>query len=118
MYEKIDVLLSCIPDSPFKKQLQTEFKHLQAENIKLREAFAGIKQPMLMTTEHGIECLVYEFSHNPFSIAREAPATPAQPLQEHDDAVRREERLRCLECYSHDDSANDWADKIRARGSK
>ncbi len=30
--------------------------------------------------------------------------------------VRRREREACLNCYSPDDTATDWADKIRARG--
>ena len=30
--------------------------------------------------------------------------------------VRESERVACLSCYSPDDTAEDWADKIRARG--
>jgi hypothetical protein len=30
--------------------------------------------------------------------------------------VRESEREACLRCYSPDDTAQDWADKIRARG--
>jgi hypothetical protein len=30
--------------------------------------------------------------------------------------VRESEREACLNCYSPDDTAQDWADKIRARG--
>lgn len=30
--------------------------------------------------------------------------------------VRADEREACLNCYSPDDTATDWADKIRARG--
>jgi len=30
--------------------------------------------------------------------------------------VRESEREACLTCYSPDDTAQDWADKIRARG--
>jgi hypothetical protein len=30
--------------------------------------------------------------------------------------VTRREREACLNCYSPDDTATDWADKIRARG--
>ena len=30
--------------------------------------------------------------------------------------VRADEREACLNCYSPDDTAEDWADKIRARG--
>jgi len=30
--------------------------------------------------------------------------------------VVAEEREACLNCYSPDDTAEDWADKIRARG--
>ena len=29
--------------------------------------------------------------------------------------VRSDEREECLNCYSPDDTATDWADKIRAR---
>ena len=29
--------------------------------------------------------------------------------------VRADEREECLNCYSPDDTATDWADKIRAR---
>jgi hypothetical protein len=31
--------------------------------------------------------------------------------------VRADERNACLNCYSPDDTAIDWADKIRARSS-
>jgi hypothetical protein len=31
--------------------------------------------------------------------------------------VRADERAACLNCYSPDDTATDWADKIRARGN-
>ena len=31
--------------------------------------------------------------------------------------VRADEREACLNCYSPDDTATDWADKIRARGN-
>jgi len=31
--------------------------------------------------------------------------------------VRAEEREACLNCYSPDDTATDWADKIRARSN-
>ena len=31
--------------------------------------------------------------------------------------VRADERNACLNCYSPDDTATDWADKIRARSS-
>jgi hypothetical protein len=30
--------------------------------------------------------------------------------------VRESQREACLNCYSPDDTAQDWADKIRARG--
>jgi hypothetical protein len=30
--------------------------------------------------------------------------------------VRADEREACLNCYSPDDTATDWADKIKARG--
>lgn len=30
--------------------------------------------------------------------------------------IRADEREECLKCYSPDDTATDWADKIRARG--
>ena len=32
--------------------------------------------------------------------------------------IRADEREACLNCYSPDDTATDWADKIRARGNK
>lgn len=32
--------------------------------------------------------------------------------------ARAEEREACLRCYSPDDTAEDWADKIRARGQQ
>lgn len=31
--------------------------------------------------------------------------------------IRADEREACLNCYSPDDTATDWADKIRARGN-
>ena len=31
--------------------------------------------------------------------------------------VAAHEREECLKCYSPDDTATDWADKIRARGN-
>ena len=36
-------------------------------------------------------------------------------LQELDWQVAERERKACLNCYSPDDTATDWADKIRAR---
>jgi hypothetical protein len=33
------------------------------------------------------------------------------------DLARADEREACLNCYSPDDTAQDWADKIRARGT-
>lgn len=38
-------------------------------------------------------------------------------LQELDWQVAERERKACLNCYSPDDTATDWADKIRARGN-
>ena len=32
--------------------------------------------------------------------------------------VTAHEREECLKCYSPDDTATDWADKIRARGTR
>ena len=32
------------------------------------------------------------------------------------EAGRKDENEACLNCYSPDDTATDWADKIRARG--
>lgn len=32
--------------------------------------------------------------------------------------VAAEERQACLDCYSPDDTATDWADKIKARGQR
>jgi hypothetical protein len=37
-------------------------------------------------------------------------------LKELEWQVRESEREACLSCYSPDDTAQDWADKIRARG--
>jgi hypothetical protein len=37
-------------------------------------------------------------------------------LKELEWQVRESERKACLNCYSPDDTAEDWADKIRARG--
>ena len=33
------------------------------------------------------------------------------------DLARADEREACLNCYSPDDTATDWADKIRARSN-
>jgi hypothetical protein len=54
-------------------------------------------------------------------MAREAGFTTAQDVwpQEFERfaaLVRADERKACLNCYSPDDTAEDWADKIRARG--
>lgn len=38
-------------------------------------------------------------------------------LERFADLVRADEREECLNCYSPDDTATDWADKIRARGN-
>jgi hypothetical protein len=37
-------------------------------------------------------------------------------LQRFAELVAAHEREGCLNCYSPDDTATDWADKIRARG--
>ena len=39
-------------------------------------------------------------------------------LERFAELVRQDEREACLACYSLDDTANDWADKIRSRGEK
>jgi hypothetical protein len=60
-------------------------------------------------------------------MAREAglvkPSHPFNPWGAGQEALERfaalvaaAEREACLQCYSPDDSATDWADKIRARG--
>jgi hypothetical protein len=38
-------------------------------------------------------------------------------LQAFADLVRADERKTCLNCYSPDDTAQDWIDKIKARGN-
>jgi hypothetical protein len=57
-------------------------------------------------------------------MAREAGFTPARDewvfmdmLKAFEALVRADERNACLNCYSPDDTAIDWADKIRARSS-
>ena len=40
----------------------------------------------------------------------------ADALKAFEALVRADEREACLNCYSPDDTATDWADKIRARG--
>ena len=39
-------------------------------------------------------------------------------LERFAELIRADERDACLACYSPDDTANDWADKIRSRGDK
>lgn len=38
-------------------------------------------------------------------------------LERFAELVRADEREACLNCYSPDDTATDWADKIRARSN-
>jgi hypothetical protein len=40
-----------------------------------------------------------------------------EDLKRFEALVRADEREVCLNCYSPDDTATDWADKIRARGN-
>ncbi len=40
----------------------------------------------------------------------------ADALKAFEALVRADEREACLNCYSPDDTATDWTDKIRARG--
>ena len=39
-------------------------------------------------------------------------------LQDFAKLVAAKEREACLNCYSPDDTASDWSDKIRARGDQ
>ncbi len=53
------------------------------------------------------------------SMARKAGLSPdelaCQFLERFAKLVAEEERKACLYCYSPDDTATDWADKIKAR---
>ena len=40
----------------------------------------------------------------------------ADQMRKYADKAVSDEREACLACYSPDDTAEDWADKIRARG--
>lgn len=53
-------------------------------------------------------------------LAREAGASfeTAESMFSFAALVAAAEREACLRCYSPDDTATDWADKIRARGQK
>ena len=74
----------------------SKIAQLQAENLKLREALDKLS--------------TYAYGLLPPPYVKEALAsTPAQSLQDHDDEVIE----RCLNCYSPDDTYQDWADKIR-----
>ena len=43
---------------------------------------------------------------------------PIKTIERFAELIRQDEREACLACYSPDDTANDWADKIRSRGEQ
>lgn len=50
---------------------------------------------------------------SPYKESLTVPVTIEQ-IESFADLVAEAERKRCLNCYSPDDTATDWADKIRA----
>ena len=67
---------------------------------------------MKTVIEMAQEARLYEVRENPpyFGASEEALLRFAA-------LVRADERKECLNCYSPDDTATDWADKIRARSN-
>jgi hypothetical protein len=58
-----------------------------------------------------------DMAHEVYGAHTEWTGAPLDRLEQLVALVRADERNACLNCYSPDDTAIDWADKIRARSS-
>lgn len=101
-----ELLLQCLPDAPFKTRLSAEITKLCAELTDARNAIllGGIEEGKLRVELEAAQACIAQLLEDARS------DWLAKKLQEARDAALES----ALMCYSPDDCATDWADKIRA----